>query len=154
MSLSQTLPGPQNTDLVTFTIKVNGTALGTTYQVVSMVFSSEINRIPVAKLVIYDGDPAKQDFPVSNEATLVPGALIEIAVGYHSDEATLFNGVILRHSLKIRNSGSPVLMLDCRDLAVKMTVARKNKYFYNVKDSDVATQIIGTYSLQTDIEDT
>ncbi|MDP9075933.1 MAG: type VI secretion system tip protein VgrG [Bacteroidota bacterium] len=154
MSLSQTLPGPQNTDLVTFTIKVNGTALGTTYQVVSMTFSKEINRIPIAKLVIYDGDPAKQDFPVSNEATLVPGATIEIAVGYHSDEATLFNGVILRHSLKIRNNGSPVLILDCRDLAVKMTVARKNKYFYDSTDSDAATEIIGTYGLESDIEDT
>ncbi|CAN5132665.1 hypothetical protein BH09BAC6_BH09BAC6_13540 [soil metagenome] len=154
MSLSQTLPGPQNTDLVTFTVKVDGTALGTKYQVVSMICNKEINRIPVAKLVIYDGDPAKQDFPVSNEATLVPGALIEIAVGYHSDEATIFKGLILRHSLKIRNSGSPVLILDCRDLAVKMTVARKNKYFYKVKDSDAAEQIIGTYALETDIEDT
>jgi Rhs element Vgr protein len=154
MPLSQTLPGAQNTDLVTFTIKVNGTALGTTYQVVSMNFSNEINRIPMAKLVIYDGDPAKQDFPVSNQATLVPGALIEVTAGYHSDESTIFNGVILRHSLKIRNNGSPMLILDCRDLAVKMTVARKNKYFYNVKDSDAATQIIGTYQLQADIEDT
>ena len=154
MPLSQTLPGTQNTDLVTFTIKVNGTALGTTYQVVSMIFNNDINRIPVAKLVINDGDPAKQDFPVSNEATLVPGALIEVTVGYHSDESTIFNGVILRHSLKIRTNGSPVLILDCRDVAIKMTVARKNKYFYNVKDSDAATQIIGTYSLQADIEDT
>ncbi len=154
MSLSLTLPGTQNTDLVTFTIKVNGTALGTTYQVYSLTFNKEINRIPMAKLVIYDGDPAKQDFPVSNEATLVPGALIEVTVGYHSDEATLFNGVILRHSIKIRKSGSPVLILDCRDVAVKMTVARKNKYFYNEKDSDAASAIIATYGLTSDIEDT
>jgi Rhs element Vgr protein len=154
MPLSQTLPGTQNTDLVTFTIKVNGTALGTTYQVVSMIFNNEINRIPMAKLVIYDGDPAKQDFPVSNEATLIPGTPIEITVGYHSDETALFNGIILRHSIKIRNGGSPALILDCRDVAVKMTVARKNKYFYNVKDSDAVTEIIGAYSLENDIEAT
>jgi Rhs element Vgr protein len=154
MSLSQTLPGTQSTDLVTFTIKVNGTALGTTYQVVSMNFINEMNRIPMAKLVIYDGDVAKQDFPVSDEATLVPGATIEVTVGYHSDESTIFNGIILKHSLKARNNSSPVLILDCRDNAIKMTVARKNKYFYNMKDSDAAQQIIGTYSLQADIEDT
>ena len=154
MPLSQTLPGNQNTDLVTFTIKVNGNALGTTYQVVSMNLNNEINRIPMAKLVIYDGDPAKQDFPVSNEATLIPGATIEIAVGYHSDEATIFSGIILRHSLKIRNNGSPMLILDCRDKAVKMTVARKNKYFYNSKDSDAAQTIISAYQLDSDIEDT
>jgi Rhs element Vgr protein len=154
MPLSQTLPGTQNTDLVTFTIKVNGTALGTKYQVVSMNFINEMNRIPMAKLVIYDGDVAKQDFPVSDEATLVPGATIEVTAGYHSDEATIFKGIILRHSLKARNNSSPVLILDCRDNAVKMTVARKNKYFYNMKDSDAAQQIIGTYSLDCDIEDT
>ncbi len=154
MPLSQTLPGPQNTDLVTFTIKVNGTTIPGTYQVVSMGFTSEINRIPAAKLVIYDGDPAKQDFPVSNTDTFVPGGQIEISVGYHSDEAVLFNGIILKHSIKIRNSGSPALVIDCRDQAVKMTVARKSKYFYNSKDSDAASEIIGSYSLQSDIEDT
>lgn len=154
MSLSQTLPGTQNTDLVTFTIKVNGTVLGASYQVASMNFSKEINRIPVAKLLIYDGDASAQDFAISNEATLVPGAEIEIAVGYHADEATLFNGIILKHSLKIRGNGSPMLILDCRDKAIKMTVARKNKYFYDSKDSDAITQIIGNYGLDTDIEDT
>jgi Rhs element Vgr protein len=154
MSLSQTLPGTQNTDLVTFTIKVNGTVLGATYQVASMNFSKEINRIPIAKLLIYDGDASAQDFAISNEPTLIPGAEIEIAVGYHAEEATLFNGIILKHSLKIRGNGSPMLILDCRDKAVKMTVARKNKYFYDKKDSDAVTEIIGNYGLDTDIEDT
>ena len=154
MALSQTLPGTQNTDLVTFTVKVNGNVLGAAYQMVSVNFHKEINRIPMAKLMIYDGDVSKQDFPISNESTLVPGAEIEIAVGYHSDETTLFNGIILRHSLKIRGNGSPVLILDCRDKAVKMTVARKNKYFYDSKDSDAASTIIGTYGLDSDIEDT
>jgi Rhs element Vgr protein len=154
MPLSQTLPGTQKTDLVTFTIKVNGNALGTTYQVASISLTNEINRIPMAKIVINDGDASKQDFPVSNEATLVPGAAIEITVGYHSDESTLFTGIILRHSLKVRNSGTPVLILDCRDKAVQMTVARKNKYFYNQKDSAAAEEIIGNYGLDTDIEDT
>jgi Rhs element Vgr protein len=154
MPLSQTLPGTQKTDLVTFTIKVNGNALGTTYQVASISLTNEINRIPMAKIIINDGDASKQDFPVSNEATLVPGAAIEITVGYHSDESTLFTGIILRHSLKVRNSGTPVLILDCRDKAVQMTVARKNKYFYNQKDSAAAEEIIGNYGLDTDIEDT
>src|SRR5476651_2237859 len=112
MPLSQTLPGTQKTDLVTYTIKVNGTALGTTYKVASMSFTNEINRIPMAKIIINDGDPAKQDFPVSNEATFIPGSTIDVTVGYHSDESPIFSGIILRHSIKIRNSGSPTLILD------------------------------------------
>jgi Rhs element Vgr protein len=122
--------------------------------VVSIVIAKEANKIPWAKLVIYDGSASAQDFAVSNEATFIPGTEIEITAGYHSDEQSIFKGIILKHSLKIRNDRSPVLMLDCRDKAVAMTVARKNKYFNNSKDSDAVTTIAGTYSLDTDIEDT
>jgi len=154
MPVSQTLPGTQDVDLVTFTIKVDGTPLDSSFQVVSINVNKEINKIPMAKLVLYDGDAAAQDFAASNKDTLVPGAEIEVTAGYHSDEATIFNGIILRHSLKIRGSSSPLLILDCRDKAVKMTVARKNKYFYDSKDSDAIGEIIGNYGLDSDIEDT
>lgn len=153
MALSQTLPGNQQADLVTFSLKVNGEALSTQYQVVSVLVSKEVNKIPFAKLVIYDGNPAEQDFPVSNEETFIPGAEIEINVGYHSDEKIIFKGIILKHSLKIRSNSSPILMLDCRDKAIAMTVARKNKYFNDSKDSEAVETIAGTYGLETDIED-
>lgn len=154
MPLSQTLPGTQNTDLVTFTIKANGEAIGTQYQVVSINISKEVNRIPMAKIVMYDGDAAAQDFAISNEETFVPGTEIEITAGYHSEETAVFNGIIVKHSLKIRNDRSPLLILDLRDKAVKMTVARKNKYFYDEKDSEAAGEIIDAYGLDHDIEDT
>jgi Rhs element Vgr protein len=154
MPLSQTLPGTQNTELVTFTISINGEAIGPQYQVATMTVSKEINRIPYAKLIIYDGDAAAQDFAVSDEETFIPGAAIDIALGYNSDESAVFSGIILKHSLKIRRDKSPVLILECRDKAVKMTVARKNKYFYDSTDSDAVEQIIQDYGLDTDIDDT
>jgi Rhs element Vgr protein len=153
-SLSQTLPGTQNTDLVTFTLKVNGAAVSVQYQVALISISNEVNRIPTAKIMIYDGDAATQDFSVSNEETFIPGTELEITVGYHSDETSLFKGIILKHSLKIRSNGSPALILDCRDKFIKTTVARKNKYFYDKKDNEVAEEIIGTYGLDHDIQDT
>ena len=133
MPLSQTLPGTQNTDLVTFTIKVNGQPVTAQYQIVSITIIKEINRIPVARIVIYDGDASTQDFSISNEQTFIPGTEIEITAGYHSDESTLFTGIILKHSLKIRNTTSPTLILDCRDKAVKMTVAPFNSQSKLVK---------------------
>ena len=45
-------------------------------------------------------------------------------------------------------------MLECRDKAVAMTVARKNKYFNDTTDSDAVETIAGTYQLDTDIEST
>ena len=154
MALSQTLPGTQNTDLVTFTVKANGQAISAKYQVSVVSITKEVNRIPFAKIIVSDGNAAAQDFAVSNEATFVPGTEIEITAGYHSDETSIFKGIILKHSLKIRSSSAPSLILDCRDKAVKMTVARKNKYYYDMKDSDAAEQIAGTYQLDTDVEDT
>src|SRR6478752_5314305 len=106
MKLSQTLPGTQQTDLVTFTIKINGNTISAQYQIASITISKEINRIPFAKILIYDGDAAKQDFSISNENTFIPGGEIEITVGYHLDETSIFKGVILKHSLKIRSNNS------------------------------------------------
>ena len=154
MPLSQTLPGTQETDLVTFTVKANGAAISAQFQVALISISKEVNRIPSAKIIVNDGDAAAQDFAASNDDTFKPGTEIEITAGYHSDEASIFKGIILRHSLKIRNSSSPSLILDCRDKAIKMTVARNNKYYYQMKDSDIASQIAGNYQLDTDIEDT
>lgn len=116
--------------------------------------AKEVNRIPSAKIMIYDGDPAAQDFPASNEDVFKPGAELEISAGYHTDETLLFKGIILRHSIKIRNDRSPLLILDCKDKTIKMTVARQNKYFYDTTDSDAAATIIDNYSIDHDIEDT
>jgi len=154
MPLSQTLPGTQKTDLVTFTIKINGNSLGKQYQVQQMSIQNEINRIPQAKISVYDGDAAARDFGISNEATFIPGAKIEIAIGYHSEETPVFSGIIVKHSLKIRNDRSPLLLLECRDPAVRMTIARRNKYFYDSTDSDAAGTLIDGYGLDHDIEDT
>ena len=85
MPLSQTLPGTQITDLVTFTIKVNGNPVSTQYQINSIVISKEINRIAAAKIIICDGDAAAQDFSISNQETFIPGAAVEITCGYNLD---------------------------------------------------------------------
>lgn len=154
MPLSQTLPETGNTDLVTFTIKANGEPVSTQYQVSSINITKEVNRIPSAKIIIYDGDAAAQDFQVSDEETFVPGTEIEILAGYDSTENSLFKGIVVSHSLKIRSNSSPLLILDCRDKAIQMTIGRKNKYFYNSTDSDAAENIIENYNLDHDIEDT
>jgi Rhs element Vgr protein len=155
MPLSQTLPGTQDTSLVTFTIQVNGSDINPRFQVASLLVTREINRIPAARLIIFDGDAAAQDFPISDQPDLVPGSTIDISVGYNSDETALFSGIVLKHSLKIRTGQSPLLILECRDETVKMTVARKSKYFYNASDSDAVSRILGDYQLDTSgIDDT
>lgn len=143
----------QNPDLSTFTVLVDGDALSGEYHVHSVSVSKEVNRIPTATIVISDGDSAKQDFELSNQDLLIPGKEIEITAGYHSDEETIFKGIIVKHNVKIRKSSS-VLVLECKDKAVKMTVGRKSEYYYDSKDSAIFEEIIGKYSLEKDVEAT
>src|SRR5688572_27545608 len=75
------------THLTTFTVKVGGAELPATVGVVGVDIERAVGRIPAATLVIQDGDAAAQDFAISSEDLFIPGAEIEIAGGYSSDEA-------------------------------------------------------------------
>lgn len=145
------LPNQQNTDLVTFSILVNGTPVGNEIGVVSIAVNKQVNKIPWAKLIIQDGDVATEDFAVSNQDTFKPGNEIEIQAGYHSDESTIFKGIIVKHGIKILRDRHSLLEIECKDVVVKTTAGRKNKYFFDSRDTDVVEEILNTYNIQSDI---
>ena len=134
-----------NNTVVTFTVNANGNALPTTYGIHSITVSKEANRVASAVIVIADGSAADQDFAISDTDDLVPGNTIEIQAGYDSDSNTIFQGIIVKHSIKIRKSSS-VLIVECRDQAIQMTTVNNNQYFSQVTDSDVMEQLLGNYS--------
>lgn len=140
-------------DLVTFKVMSGGTELPVQYGVKSIVVEKEVNRIPHARIVILDGSAPDQDFKLSGENLLIPGKEIEITVGYHSKEETIFKGVVVKHNLKVKN-GSTFLIVECKDKAVKMTLGRKSKYFYESKDSDIIEELIGNSGATADVEAT
>ncbi len=140
-------------DLVTFKVLSGDTELPGKYGVKSIVVEKEVNRIPYASIVILDGSVPEQDFKLSNEELLTPGKEIEITAGYHSEEETIFKGVVVKHNIKIRN-GSSYLIIECRDKAVKMTLGRKSKYFYESTDSDIIEELISNSGLTADVEAT
>lgn len=153
MNNSGVIQTSQSADLVTHKILIEGEELSKTYQVKSIVVHNEVNRIPMAQLVIIDGEAATRDFKLSNEELLIPGKKIEITAGYHSDEETIYKGIVIKHNIKIKD-GNSCLIIECKDEAVKLTIGRKSKYFYEVKDSEVFEEIIGTYSLDNEVEAT
>ncbi|UUC46523.1 type VI secretion system tip protein VgrG [Flavobacterium cerinum] len=140
-------------DLVTFKVMSGDTELPAKYGVKSIVVEKEVNRIPYARIVILDGSAADQDFKLSSENLLIPGKEIEITAGYHSHEKTIFKGVVVKHNLKVKN-GSSFLIVECKDKAVKMTLGRKSKYFYESKDSDIIEELIGNGGVTADVEAT
>lgn len=153
MNNSRTIETVRSADLVTFKIIIEGTELSSVHQVKNISVEKEINRIPFAQIVFFDGEAASQNFSLSNEDLLIPGKEIEIKAGYHNDDETIFKGIIIKHSIKIRENNS-VLIVECRDEAVKMTIGRKSNFYYESKDSDIIEELIGKYNLQSNIETT
>jgi Rhs element Vgr protein len=150
MSNDRIIPTKQPTDLVTYTVTVNGNEVPRTILITSIVVEKEINKIPVARLSIIDGDGSLNDFQISDQDLFVPGNEIEIFAGYHSDEASIFQGIIIKQGIKVRRDHS-LLLVECRDKLVKLTIGKKNKYFSDKKDSEIIEDIINSYGFDNDI---
>jgi len=155
MSETRTIPvSPSAAALPTFTVKIDGNAVPRTLSIISAVVTREVNKIPRLHLVIQDGLAATSDFPASNEAFFVPGKSIELWVGYSMQEGMAFKGIIIKHSIRIRQSGSPLLLVQAADKAIAMTASPQRKYFTDIKDSDVFNDLANAYGLEADIEQT
>jgi len=127
---------------VNFKILLNGNAINGEYKIVSLYATKSFNKISSAKLVIADGDPAQQDFAVSSkEDGLVPGSEIEIAIGYHSKSATIFKGIIVKHTLRAVKGTHSSLTIEAKDKAVKLTKGRKSVGFVDKTDTDIIESI-------------
>ena len=140
--------------LSTYTIKIGGEVLSDEFGIQSLVVTKEVGKIPTARLVIADGDVAKQEFKASNQAYFIPGNEIEIWLGYDSEETSVFKGIITKHRLSIEAKGDDFLYVECKDIAVKTSVGKKSKYFYNLTDQEVMEEILGDYSIENEVEST
>jgi Rhs element Vgr protein len=120
----------------------------------SLSIHKELNRVSTASLVFRDGDAALQTFPLSNKTDFVPGKKIEISIGRDGLNKSAFKGIIIKHAVKVKANGNTELHVECMDVAVKMTIGRKSKYFQNVKDSDVFDDLLSTYGIRSDPETT
>lgn len=148
------IPNDSRSDVISVDILVDGTNIATKHQILSVNVTKEVNRIPTARLVIIDGNAADATFAVSETNDFVPGKKIEIKAGRDGVNATIFKGIIMRHSLKVRQGGDSALTIEAKDEAVKLTVGRKSKYYENVKDSDIFSQILNENGLSVDAEAT
>jgi len=154
MSDERIVPTPAPADLSTVTIMTDGQPINSEYNLVSVTVDRALNKVPAARIMLLDGDVAKEDFEISNSGDFVPGKEIEILAGYHAQESTIFKGIIVQHGLKVRKGKPSYLVLDCRDAAVKMTVGRNNGYYKEMKDAEIIEELIGEYGLTADVEAT
>jgi Rhs element Vgr protein len=154
MNDERIIPAPASTDLPTYRILIDGQEISSEHHLVSLTVTKAVNKIPAAQIVLLDGDSAQEDFPLSSSDKFVPGKAIEILTGYHAKEGTIFKGVVTGHGIKTRKRKPSVLVLECKDNAVKMTIGRKNAYYRDVSDSEIIEEVISAYGLEAEIEST
>ena len=132
-----------------------GVALPPSVQLISLSVDRAVNRVPSARLLVIDGDMPNQTFPVADTDVFKPGAEIKINAGYGDEESTIFEGIVVKLGVQIGAENDAMLVVECRDKAVCMTVGRKNANFVNKTDSEVISDLIAGHSgLTQQIDDT
>lgn len=143
-----------SSSVATAEITSNGSAIPDDVQVHSICVQQDINRVASATLEILDGNAAEESFTVSASDTFVPGAAIEINLGYDGNNSSVFSGIVTKQSLQVNPGVGPLLLVECRDKAIKMTVGRKNTAYQNKTDSDLLSSLISNAGLSADVSST
>lgn len=152
MSSARPLPSG---DLITYLVKVNGSAITDETRILSIEIESAISRIPLARIKIADGAPGQDAFGVSSSSSFVPGAEITIEAGYNSENELIFGGIITSQSIGVNPATGAVLTVECRDAVIKTCVGRKSATFSDQRDSDIISGILANYAgLSADIDST
>lgn len=152
--MSKPIPN-KNVQVLTYTVKTNGSTIPDTTEVISIEVKKEVNGIPFAKITVADGSGSTGEFDESSSNTFVPGTAVSIAAGYNLNNTVIFEGIITKQQIRSDKKSGAVLVIECHDEAIKMTVGRKSIAYFNKKDSEIITTIVGNYSgLTSDISAT
>ncbi|HPS13935.1 MAG TPA: hypothetical protein PLB87_11700, partial [Prolixibacteraceae bacterium] len=141
-----TSPGTNSSHLVTFKVYSEGSPVGDQFEFKSITVTKEVNRIGSATLEILAGDMPNKDFPGSNDDTFKPGKSIKIEAGYDETNEQIYEGIIVSHGLRLPSGGDNLMVIECRDFAVKSTYGRKNAIYEKMKDNEVIQKVAGNYS--------
>ncbi len=127
---------------ISYTLRSDGEAFMQSFKVKSILVLHEVNRISRAHILLVDGNVSEQDFALSNQDFFKPGKLLEIDLGYESDVTNVFKGLVIKHGIRIRESNASYLEITCKHVAVKLTVNKKNRIFYDTTDKEALSQML------------
>jgi len=156
MATSILTPLNTSSNPVSYTIKVNSKELDSELIVMRVDVWGEINKISRAAISIIAGNMHMNTFEESEMTNFEPGKDVEISLGYKQANAIVFKGIIVKHRIEVRAGYErlrtrSVLILECADKAIKMTIGRKSEIFESKKDSDVITTMASTAGLSKTI---
>jgi Rhs element Vgr protein len=128
-------------------VLIGGKNVAATPGIVSVMIKHALNRIPLAEVVLYDGPSVKKNFPLSQDTNYIPGkSTVTIKMGKTEDKlVTVFSGIIIGQTLKAPLNEPGTIKLELRDPMIASTVIRRNRYFKDMDDSNIAFKIVGDY---------
>lgn len=137
-----------------FTIKAGDDVVPREHQLLSVTVTLAANRIASAKLVYVDGAAASGQFPLSDSDLFKPGQRIEILAGAGRDNTSVFIGTVVRQGVRVREAATSQLIVDCRHVAMKLSVAEHSADFFEQSDSEIIEAILGAAGVGADVEST
>ncbi|SFA98885.1 Rhs element Vgr protein [Collimonas sp. OK607] len=144
-------PKRNTSEVLKLTITSDGSPIADTIRIISVEVSKAVNRIPTARISILDGDMPKDDFPVSDLDVFAPGKAIVISAGYGSEVAMVFQGIVVKHGIKISNNNEARLQIECKHQAVALTIGKKNANYVDLKDSDIIRKLVSPCGVSADV---
>jgi uncharacterized protein involved in type VI secretion and phage assembly len=123
-------------------IEVDGNVLPDYVAVLSVDVVNKVGQIAECRITLVDGNPATQEFPLTDDTKLAPGAEIRVKAHHGDDEALeIFSGLVIRLRTRISGDASSTLELECRSKAAKLHQVRTSALYTEQKDSDIISKI-------------
>lgn len=137
-----------------FTVLVGGEPVPREDALQALSIVALANRVASAQLSYADGNAAAGSFALADSGLFDPGAEIEIRAGSGRDTSTLFVGLVTGVRLRMREAAPPLLQVDCRHAATRLTVARRSAVFVDQTDSDVIESLLSAAGINADVSTT
>lgn len=143
------------TDLPAFEVTVKGVKLEplAAADVLEVDVYEEINKHGRLTLLVQNWNADERAVRHSDAGPFEPGADIEIALGYHSDLATVFAGVICSLTAHFPATSRPTLRIEARSKSILMEHPTRSRQLDESSDSDVANAVAADYALTVDAAD-
>lgn len=131
--------------ILSYSIYSKGKKVNDSFSLSSAWVRTEINHIGKAILKFDGGDMSKGTFDEVDNDAFKPGTSIRLDVGDVKTEKTIFSGTVVRLGIQIEEDKHAQMVVECRDCAFPATLGRKNKIFEKKKDSQIISEVLGTY---------
>jgi Rhs element Vgr protein len=125
-------------------VSSGGDALGAIFKVISVVVHHAVNKLPSARVTVAYAVDAPGQPPLADTAAFKPGARIGVDAGYGSRKNRIFDGVVVSLGVRHGNGGLRVV-LECRDIALAMSLGRKSQNHGAGTDSAILLKLLAGY---------